>query len=70
MCYLQLQHMRCAFTCDVNKTTPRRSEDDARDEDKPSNQQKGDKIEHHQKSQKQEVRLDTTSKVPCGVREF
>lgn len=54
-------------TCIVenNKAGPNRIEDDAGDEDKSSNQQEGNKIEYHQKSQEDKVRLDTTSEVPC-----
>lgn len=54
----------------VKKAGPNRSEDNAGDEDKSSNQQEGNKIEHHQKSKEQKVRLDTTSEIPCRRREL
>ncbi len=57
------------ITCAVNKAGPNRPEDNAGDEDKSSNQWKGNKIEHHQEPQEQEVRLDATSKVPCGGKD-
>lgn len=56
------------ITCAANKDGLNRTEDNAGDEDKSSNQQEGNKIEYHQKSQEQKVRLDTTSKVPCRDR--
>lgn len=48
---------------------PHGSEDNAGDEDKSSNQQEGDKIENDQEPKEDEIRLDTTSKVPCRVKE-
>lgn len=53
------------ITSAVNKVRPDRSEDDAGDEDKSSNQEEGNEIEHHQESQEQEEGLDATSKVTC-----
>lgn len=45
------------------------SEDNTGNEDKPSNQKEGHKIQNHQEAKEHEVRLDTTSKVPCEGKE-
>lgn len=45
------------------------SEDNTGNEDKPSNQKEGHKIQNHQEAKEHEVRLDTTSKVPCEGEE-
>lgn len=53
-----------AITRAVNGAGSGGAEDDARYEDEPNDQQRGNKIQHHQEAQEQEVGLDTAAKVP------
>lgn len=65
LCANKLDPDQAVITSAVNKVRPDRSKDDAGDEDKSSNQEEGNEIEHHQESQEQEEGLDATSKVTC-----